>query len=303
MPNLTPDQVDHFHREGYYVAKDVIPKHYIHDLRSEIDQAIDAFAKEMKRMGKIDQLHADLDVDHRLIELYKQCSAALSPVKHGNHRGPAMFSLITCPELLEVTAQILGPEVIASSVYRLRSKLPHWEAGELPWHQDSAYFNPCGDDHIVLIAWVPLMNATVEAGCMEVLPRTHLNGVVHHYHAEHDGPALTVHPNEMPDTAPVAVPADIGDVVLLNSLTFHSSTENLTDAIRWAADLRYNAPEAGDYYPLEAQFLARSEDPDKIQIKDWHSFERLRKEYKPTGDITRKWLPEAEETFPASSST
>jgi phytanoyl-CoA hydroxylase len=36
---------------------------------------------------------------------------------------------------------LAGPEIIASSAWRLRTKIPNFGYGEVPWHQDSAYLN------------------------------------------------------------------------------------------------------------------------------------------------------------------
>eukprot|EP01046_Picozoa_sp_COSAG06_P104056 COSAG06_NODE_50242_length_320_cov_0.687783_2_plen_44_part_01 len=43
----------------------------------------------------------------------------------------------------------------------------------MPVHQDAGYFDSCADESTVITAWVPLMDATHETGCMEVLPRVH----------------------------------------------------------------------------------------------------------------------------------
>ena len=167
----------------------------------------------------------------------------------------------------------------------------------VPWHQDSGYFHTCADDHLVPTCWVPLMNATVEAGCMEVLPGCHKQGVLRHYWADLKAPGLSIHPDHLPDVEPVPVPADVGDVVLMTNLTPHRSTDNRSGLIRWAADLRYNTPEAGDYGPGEASFLARSKErPEKI-LNDRRAFNQLRQNHVPAGEVDRKWLKQDQESF------
>lgn len=296
MP-LTDAQLEHFHREGYLVAKDIVPQRYIAALQREIDAAIDAQAQKLYASGEITQLHEDLGFLHRAAELSKESDKIIAPVFSGNHSGRAMFELLTCPEILDVIEQLVGPEIIASSIYRIRPKLPDRPEGVVPWHQDSGYFHTCADDHLVPTCWVPLMDATVEAGCMEVLPRCHRRGVLRHYRANLLAPSLSVHPDHLPDVAPVPVPAAVGDIVLLTNLTPHRSTDNTSGLIRWATDLRYNAPEAGDYGPGEAGFLARSRrHPDQV-LGDWQAFDRLRKGHVPQSKVDRSWLRYDEETF------
>jgi len=97
------------------------------------------------------------------------------------------------------------------------------------------------------------------------------------------------------------VPADIGDVVLMTNMTPHRSTDNTSGLIRWATDLRYNAPEAGDYGPGEAGFLARSaRTPDRV-LTDCREFNHLRKEHVPQSKVDRSWLKYDEETFADAS--
>jgi hypothetical protein len=154
-----------------------------------------------------------------------------------------------------------------------------------------------GDDHLIVTCWVPLMNATVDAGCMEVIPKSHTRGVVRHYNADTPAPPLSVHPDHLPEGDPVAVPATIGDAVLMTNVTCHRSTPNTSGQIRWATDLRYNAPEAGDYFPYEAEFLARSKTTPENVLTEFEVFRTLRTEHQPAGSVDRSWLPQKDETF------
>jgi hypothetical protein len=52
MP-LTQAEIDRFDREGWLLAKDVIPHHYVHALQAEIDDVIDQQAKKLFEEGKI----------------------------------------------------------------------------------------------------------------------------------------------------------------------------------------------------------------------------------------------------------
>ncbi len=294
---LTQSQLEQFHRDGFLVAKDIVPRAVIRDLQEEIDQTIDTQARALHGTEEITELHEALGFLHRATELCRQSPKILDPVTNGTHCGRAMFGLIACSAILDVMEQLLGGEIIASSIYRLRPKLPDRPEGVVPWHQDSGYFDTCADEHLVPTCWVPLMNATVDTGCMEVLPGCHRQGVFRHYWAEIKAPSLSIHPDHMPDVDPIAVPADVGDVVLMTNMTPHRSTDNRSGLIRWAADLRYNAPQAGDYGPGEASFLARSRARPGDVVTDWREFVRLRENHVPAGDIDRKWLKQDDETF------
>jgi len=297
MSAISKEDLAFFRRENYVVVKDVIPRQLVSDVLEAIEGTVDETARRLLEDGKITQLHEDLDVLHRAAEIAKESREIMGPVTDGTPRWPALFRLMTCPELLDIVADLVGPEIVASSVYRVRPKLPFRPEGIVPWHQDQAYFGDASLDQLVLTCWVPLMNATVEAGCMEVMPGSHRNGLLRHYWGRTLAPSLTTHPDEMPDNEPVPVPADVGDVVLLSNLVCHRSTANNSGEIRWSLDLRYNGPDAGNFYPYEAEFMARSrEDPGKV-VTSADAFHDLRTNHVVTGELTYDWLPEDEETF------
>ena len=294
---LDQTQIDKFHREGFLIARNVVPRDAVQALQAEIEATIDWQAQMLRERGEIAEMHEDADFLHRTALLHAQSPRILDPIAHGIHTGPAIFNLLTCPAILDIMEQLLGPEILVSSIYRLRPKLPGLAEGVIPWHQDSAYFHSCADDDLVPTFWVPLMNATVESGCMEVLPGCHRKGVLRHYWADLRAPGLSVHPDHMPDVRPVPVPAGIGDAVIMTNLTPHRSTDNVSSLIRWSADIRFNSPEAGDYGPNEASFLGRSKvRPDDV-ITDWREFEKIRANHVPSVRIDRTWLRHDKETF------
>lgn len=298
MARLSAADLAFFQREGYLVARQVVPHAYLDALRAELNQTIARKADELLAAGKISHREDHLGFLHRATAIAGQCREILQPVTDGNFAGASMYRLLVCPELLDVVEQLVGPEIVASSVYRLRPKLPFRPEGVVPWHQDSGYFDSMGDRHLLLTVWIPLMHATVEAGCMEAIPQSHRDGIRRHYWANNPAPPLTVHPDHLPAGTPVPLPAEYGDVVLLTNFTVHRSTPNTSGQIRWSADLRYNAPEAGDYYPFERGFLARSRQHPAQVLADAAAFTRLRSgPWDGSKSIDRSWLKEADETF------
>ena len=198
----------------------------------------------------------------------------------------------TNPKLLDLAESLLGPEIIASSVYRLRPKVPGFAHGVVPWHQDSGYFEPYCDEELVLTMWIPLVEATPERGCLRVMRRAHTNGVVPHRRATDGTGYLEIPKPHLPLSDVVTVPVSLGGVLLLTNRTPHCSGDNVTDVIRWSVDIRYQSADLPTNYdspsgwtnqelphdapiacyPPEADFLVRSRrrpgdvvrDPDDI---------------------------------------
>ena len=204
---------------------------------------------------------------------------------------------------------LCGQELIASSVYRVRPKIPNYGYGAVPWHQDSGYFEPYCDDALVLTVWLPLVDATPENGCLWVIPRVHRNGIVRHQpHPEH--PYLMIPDSDLPPAEPVCVPVPAGGVLLRTNMTPHGSFANTTDLVRWSMDLRYQSaglptnagitrlageaildPQRGvpvACYPPEADFLVRSATRPREVIADAARFARLRENHKRQ-PVTQRW--------------
>lgn len=81
------------------------------------------------------------------------------------------------PRLVKVAESILGPELLVMGCMIL-CKRPATDS-HFPWHQDG-YFYPEHESSPYLTAWIALSPSTRQNGCMEVIPASHLQGIVPH---------------------------------------------------------------------------------------------------------------------------
>jgi ectoine hydroxylase-related dioxygenase (phytanoyl-CoA dioxygenase family) len=106
---------------------------------------------------------------------------------------------------------------------------------DLPWHQDGGRFWGLDRDPVLQI-WTALDDAPVEAGAVEVLPRSHEGGLA--------TPLGGVVPEPLvrargADAAAVPIPARAGEAVLLHNHLWHRSGRNVTGAPRRALTVCY----------------------------------------------------------------
>lgn len=114
-------------------------------------------------------------------------------------------------------------------------------------HQDASYADESSWDKLQVTAWVPLVDATVENGCMQVLDSGHRTGRVATHTCCVGGTWYTsISDEEVRRTLEVDSVADLvtcevprGSVLLLNSLLPHRSLPNTSEGIRWSLDLRW----------------------------------------------------------------
>ena len=132
-----------------------------------------------------------------------------------------------------IARQLLGASV---TLYRivLWNKAAHGGT-ELPWHQDDGKFWGI-DQRPSLQIWTALDDAPLAAGCLDVVPGTHHDGL-----ASPEGGTVQRHRldalNAQVSSTPL--PARAGEAILLHNHTWHRSGVNQTDAPRRALSISY----------------------------------------------------------------
>lgn len=306
---LSAEQLDRFDQEGYLVLDPFFTDAELQPVIEEIEQAIDHHARELVRRGVLSSTYGEEDFEHRLARISAETDQVALAIWNGSLAGPGIFQLIRNPRLLDVAEQLCGPELIASSVYRLRPKIPRYDYGAVPWHQDSGYTEPFCDAHLMVTVWLPLVDATPERGCLWVIPGVH-RGIVARHRAHPSLRYLEIPSEDLPTGEPVCVPVLKGGVLFLTNRTPHASFENSSDVVRWSMDLRYqsaelptNAPitrlpgeavptDDNDVppacYPPEADFLVRSRRRPEQVVTDPEEFRALREKH-VARPVTRRW--------------
>jgi ectoine hydroxylase-related dioxygenase (phytanoyl-CoA dioxygenase family) len=317
---LTDCQTDFFREEGYLIVPDLWDPSELEPLREEMERFVSQTVEQLSREGKLTNRHAGEDFDHRLARIYadspdngRAIIRALEGIAGGGYTGREMFELIRHPKLLAAIESVVGPEIVASSVYRIRPKVPGQALGVVPWHQDSGYFEAHCDQHMIITCWVPLVDANTHNGCMKILPRAHRRGVFEH-RTGGNANFLVIRDDDLPADAPTPIVAECprGGVVLMTNLTPHCSTPNHSDIVRWSVDLRYQSAGAPNNvglwpaieeeasgevlmacYPPEADFLIHSRENSQ-QICDYDMFVQRRNHYdalKKKHYPIRNWKP------------
>ena len=225
------------------------------------------------------------------VEYYQHCDISLpqSDVKEDTpiHVGPAVFRLLTNPRLLDLVEALIGPEIYSNPVQHVRIKPPEVVIPDgpndsavavTPWHQDQGVTTPDADESRILTVWIPITDATVENGCMLVIPGSHREGLTFHCPGTETQPELHIPDSglRLEDAAPV--PMQAGQVLFMNRRTKHASLGNQSDDIRWSFDLRYNPtgqPTGRSAFP---GFVARSRSDPASVLSDprewadlWHA--------------------------------
>jgi phytanoyl-CoA hydroxylase len=297
---LTEKELRQFNEQGYVVKKDIYAAEDLQLLKDGLTGAIQEKCNELISAGLLDQDFAEASFETRLTAIHRHNPEAahqvLMSIWSGRFHGPGILKALRHRPLIECIEDIIGPDIVATSIYRIRPKVPGYKQGEVPWHQDAGYSMAHCNDYLMVTCWIPLVNATLENGCMWVIPNVQDGGIIQHYTGGHAG-FLEIAPETLPDGA-IPVEMRAGSVLLLTATTPHASFENKTDIVRWSMDLRYqdfNVPSnigelPEDYtperepvtmacHPGEAYFVIQdTENPDR-QVDDPDEFAQLRKQW------------------------
>lgn len=122
-----------------------------------------------------------------------------------------------------------------------------------PWHQDAFYFRY--DKQPQVTVWVALSRATLENGCLWVLPGSHKAMQVFEHIPEQRPESLQGYQEIVTEDTGEQIPVTMepGDVLFFHSYLMHRSTDNVADFRRSA--MVYHYAEAGTV-PVDADAAA-----------------------------------------------
>jgi phytanoyl-CoA hydroxylase len=160
-------------------------------------------------------------------------------------------SFATSAAAADVVSQLLGENI---DVFQSMFILKNPGAWGQPWHQDSYYFNFDQQPQVGL--WLAISEATLENGCLSVLP------------GSHKGPIRAHHPDRRPganqgyleilgldESNALPVLMQPGDLLVFHSYLLHKSVDNLGQGRRAAMVYHYGRADSVNLNPPEVQAL------------------------------------------------
>ncbi len=139
---------------------------------------------------------------------------------------PIFAAWIGNPLFGRIAHAVAGPEVVLCRAV-LFTKAAQGGT-ELPWHQDAGAFWGLSRDPELQI-WTALDDAPAAAGCLEIVPGTHLGG-----RATPEGGVIpdevVAHSGKLEQS--ILAPARAGEALLIHNHVWHRSGRNGTDAPR-----------------------------------------------------------------------
>ncbi len=218
LPLLTDRQIQAYHDNGFMILLDVFSRQEIDALRR------DAVAICRGEHGALSGSMGDHrgQTDDQVMQQYL-CI-------HFPHKiSKVMLEALKHPAIANTLARIISPDVKC-----MQSMLFIKAAGKpgQAWHQDE-YYIPTRDRSLTG-AWIAMDDATIQNGCLWVIPGSHKHGVLWPQHEQHEPERFACsgeaggYPYTDDDAIAVEVPA--GSVVLFNGYLLHRSLPNASQS-------------------------------------------------------------------------
>lgn len=213
QPNDSPAAAQFYHDQGFVVLEGALSDDEIDALRADAAQICRGSYGAMRGLTTADPSEDDIDVMRRYLCIH--FPHKISQLMHDSLAHPAIVDLLT---------KMIGPNVkcMQSMLFIKASGKP----GQA-WHQDE-FFIPTRDRTLVG-GWMALDDATVQNGCLWVVPGSHKHGIIWPQRVHGDrrfdctGEAIY-----FPYTDDDAVPVEVkkGSIVFFNGYLLHRSLPN-----------------------------------------------------------------------------
>jgi len=208
------DEHAHFYREnGYLVIENALSAFEVDALRQETVRICRGQLGHVRGLPAVLPEDTDEDVIQRTLCV------------HFPHKvSEVMYDFLAQRTIVDVLTRVISPNVkCMQSMLFIKSSGKPGQA----WHQDEGFIPT--RDRSLNAAWMALDDATVENGCLWVIPGSHKRGLLwpHRQHAD-DRFDCVVESFQFPYTDDDAVPVEVkaGSIVFFNGYLLHRSMPN-----------------------------------------------------------------------------
>ena len=268
-------------REGYLFFRELIDPASTWEVRRDVLGVLERFAWLKEGAPLIDGLangeRVYVEPEPDFLEVYQEVQKLES-----FHR------LAHSQAILDVMEKLIGEEVLPHPAKIARLMFPQNNQHSTPPHQDFVHIQGTTETYT---CWMPLGDCPRELGGLNVLPRSHKQGV-HDYHLSLGAGGMGVDADYLRGDW-LTTDYRAGDALIVHSLTVHESLANSTrDRMRLSADYRYQGVSEpmldtflmphystswDDIYPgwqsTEFQFYWQKQDV-KFGERDWSYYDK-----------------------------
>jgi len=221
---LDESQIQFFVENGYLILPDLMTGDEIEELRADATK-IARGEYPCESIEAMPESLSDAQVLQKILCIHQP-----------HHVSPVMEKYVRHQKICGALSQIVA------------AHLPHWDGSVKcmqsmlfvkpptfqgqAWHQDEVYIPT--RDRSLCGAWIALDDATIENGCLWVVPKSHQNGYLYPQHAHGNNDEFDFGPESFgfDESEEIAVEVETGAVVFFNGYLLHRSRKNRSEIYR-----------------------------------------------------------------------
>ncbi|MGA1195824.1 MAG: phytanoyl-CoA dioxygenase family protein [Candidatus Latescibacterota bacterium] len=247
--------VAQFHRDGYLAFENVLTKEEVMAARAALTEVHARMFEDAKAgRARIREANPNATKNYSGMSLLalegggfgihyepglnpmdltiEEAEAKFRKVHGYEKQHPVFQALVNHDRTKGFIEKVLGEEAILKGTMALSK--PPFIGSEKPWHQDNAYFNWLPLE-LVATVWIALDDATIENGCMHVLPGMHVKGAFKHCHTID----CQIVPGRLDYSDAVPIELKAGGAMFFSAMLPHQTPPNGSAGRRRALQFQY----------------------------------------------------------------
>lgn len=243
-----------YHRDGYLAFENVLTKKEVDDAKAALTEVHGTLFQDAKagrahvREAKPNATknYSGMQIFHPEKRHSVHYEPGLNPIDlneveaeekfrkvHGyENQHPVFQQLVEHGRTKGFIERVLGESAVLKGTMALSK--PPFIGSEKPWHQDNAYFNWLPLE-LVATVWIALDDATIENGCMHVLPGMHVKGAFKHCHTID----CQIVPGRLDYSGAVPIELKAGGAMFFSAMLPHQTPPNGSSGRRRALQFQY----------------------------------------------------------------
>ena len=256
---LSDDQIAFFCENGYLILPDLISTEEINELKADT-VSLARGKYQCEGIAPAPEEYSDQQVLETILCIHQP-----------HHVSPTMEKYVRHEKVCGALSQITG------------AHLPHWDGSVKcmqsmlfvkppgfqgqAWHQDEIYIPT--RDRSLIGAWIALDEATIENGCLWVIPGSHKTGYLYPQHSHNNNEEFDYGSESFgfDESQEIAVEVPSGSVVFFNGHLLHRSRKNRSNVYRRVLVNHYmNAWSRLPWYLKEGENTATADQREIIPV-------------------------------------
>ena len=247
--NPGADRAGFYVEHGYLVAEGLLTENELDELESDLVKLARG-GYPARRLKPVPAEVSDKQALERILCIHFPHFVSPTVKRYTSH-----------PKIADILGQIVGahlqPGYWNGGVKCMQSMFfakPPGKPGQA-WHQDEAFIPT--RDRSLCGAWIAIDDATVDNGCLWVLPGSHRDGVLHPFRDHNDVDEFDTAPESYGFNDSDEIPVEVrrGSVVFFNGYLLHRSKKNASQQYRRALVNHYMSTQSPLHWLLDEELV------------------------------------------------